>query len=112
MRKLNQEARQVDAPTDVLSFELPPDFRRQGMMGQLVVCLPILREQARKLKHPERDELKILVAHGLLHLLGFDHEKGPKAARDMELLESRLLGKQSISQGLIRRNHSCIDRGR
>ncbi|MDR3606782.1 MAG: rRNA maturation RNase YbeY [Oligoflexia bacterium] len=122
MRKLNREARGKDRPTDVLSFELPEGFRRQGLIGQLVICLPVLKSQARELGHAESTELRVLIVHGLLHLLGFDHEKGPAAAREMARLEDRILGSgrkgratshsspaSPASPGLIRRVHSCIN---
>lgn len=110
MRRLNQDTRGKDQPTDVLSFELPEAFRKQGMIGQLVICLPMLRAQARQLGHSDQAELQVLVVHGLLHLLGFDHEKGAQAAREMGRYEARLLGEKADARGLIRRNQPCIDR--
>jgi probable rRNA maturation factor len=109
MRRMNREVRGKDRPTDVLSFELPAEFRKQGLIGQLVLCLPVLKAQARELKHAEKEELRVLIVHGFLHLLGFDHEKGPAAARKMARLEARLLGKKTAARGLILRNHSCTE---
>jgi rRNA maturation RNase YbeY len=103
MRQLNRETRGKDQPTDVLSFELPLSFRSQGLLGQLVICLPVLKAQARQLGHSQAQELQVLLVHGLLHLLGFDHEKSPRAAREMGLLEERLLGQTKGHKGLIRR---------
>jgi probable rRNA maturation factor len=91
MRRLNREYRGKDRPTDVLSFSAPAVFRRQGVLGELVVCLPVLRLQARRLGHAERTELLVLLAHGALHLLGLDHERGAREERAMARAETRLL---------------------
>jgi rRNA maturation RNase YbeY len=109
MSKLNHEARGKNQPTDVLSFELPQSFRNQGLLGQLVICLPVLKEQAKAMGHTEGRELEVLVVHGLLHLLGFDHEKSPQSARQMGRLESKILTqmertpRQRPLKGLIQR---------
>jgi rRNA maturation RNase YbeY len=92
MRQLNREARGKDKPTDVLSFELPPSFRTQGLIGSIVICLPVLKAQAKAQRHAAATELEVLVVHGLLHLLGYDHERGPRAARVMAGLERKLIG--------------------
>jgi probable rRNA maturation factor len=92
MRRLNREWRGKDRPTDVLSFPAPAVFRRAGVLGELVVCVPVLREQARRLGHAERVELLVLLAHGALHLLGLDHERGAREERAMTRAEARLLG--------------------
>jgi probable rRNA maturation factor len=91
MRRLNREYRGKDRPTDVLSFPAPAVFRKQGVLGELVVCLPVLRAQALRLGHAERTELLVLLAHGALHLLGLDHERGPREERAMARAEARLL---------------------
>jgi rRNA maturation RNase YbeY len=104
MSKLNDEARGKKQPTDVLSFELPQSFKNQGLLGQLVICFPVLKAQAKALGHTEAQELEVLVVHGLLHLLGFDHEKSPQAAREMGRLESKILGPL---KGLIQRERPC-----
>ena len=107
MKNLNFEARGKNQPTDILSFELPTPFKRQGMLGELVVCLPVLKRQAASMKHTEEGELLVLVVHGLLHLLGFDHEKGAPEARRMARFEAALLtGGKASQQGLIHRSRS------
>ena len=70
MRALNREWRGMDLPTDVLSF---PSGDR-GFLGDLVIDVPYAARQARRRGHPVAREVKILLAHGLLHLLGYDHE--------------------------------------
>ena len=70
MRGLNREWRAMDRPTDVLSFPSgEPDF-----LGDVVVDVPYAARQARRLGHSLEREVKVLLAHGILHLLGYDHE--------------------------------------
>jgi probable rRNA maturation factor len=80
MRVLNRRFRRIDRPTDVLSF---PSFeaaesrvaaRRGEFVGDLVIDVPYAARQARLLGHALGREVQILLAHGLLHLLGYDHE--------------------------------------
>ena len=82
MRTLNRRFRGVDAPTDVLSFPPAPDPPRpprrlppDGFLGDLVIDVPYAARQARRRGHGVAREVQILLAHGLLHLLGYDHEK-------------------------------------
>lgn len=70
MRALNRRWRRVDRPTDVLSFP----SGEPGPLGDLVVDVPYAARQARRLGHPLAREVQILLAHGVLHLLGHDHE--------------------------------------
>ena len=64
---------------------------REGQLGEVVICLPVLKRQARERGHSEVAELEILLVHGALHLLGFDHELGPKQAAAMARWEGKLL---------------------
>ncbi len=74
LRSLNRAFREVDAPTDVLSFatdERPrPDTR---YLGDVIISYPKAREQAVAGRHAVEAELQLLVVHGVLHLLGHDH---------------------------------------
>jgi probable rRNA maturation factor len=112
MKALNGLYRGKHYATDVLSFDAPPVFRKMGVLGELILCWPTLRSQAREQKHSEAAELRVLLVHGLLHLLGFDHEKGPRAARQMQLQEAALLKRLRVSskgeakRGLIARSRS------
>jgi probable rRNA maturation factor len=76
MRTLNRKFRRVDRPTDVLSF-LP--FRdsssSSSFLGDLAIDVPYAARQARRRGHALSREVQILLAHGLLHLLGYDHEQ-------------------------------------
>jgi probable rRNA maturation factor len=104
MTALNARYRGKRRPTDVLSFPAPKAFRAAGHLGELVICLPVLRAQAREHLHAPEQELRVLLSHGLLHLLGFDHEKGEAQARAMSRWEARLLGTKASGLGLIRRS--------
>lgn len=100
MTQLNHLYRKKKQPTDVLSFEAPQVFKKTGHLGELVICLPVLKLQARELGHSDKTELRVLLAHGILHLLGLDHEKSVKESRKMSLFESKLL---KSPKGLIHR---------
>jgi len=105
IQKLNARYRQKDYATDVLSFGAPEPFWSSGYLGELVIALPVLKKQAREYKHSPQAELAILLAHGLLHLLGMDHEKGARHAKDQAEWEARLLafGDVAPDRGLIER---------
>lgn len=111
MRKLNKRHRRKDTPTDVLSFEqdLKSSPRGYLFLGDLVICMDVARRQAREHKHSERVELTILLVHGILHLLGFDHEKSSAAAKKMSALEAKVLKKLGEkNSGLVSRSHEAI----
>lgn len=88
IRKLNRDWRGKDQATDVLSFEQDP---KAGVLGDIVISLDTARRQAKEGGRPVSDELSRLLAHGLLHLLGHDHEK-PAEAKRMAKAEVALLG--------------------
>lgn len=91
MKNLNWKYRHKRKATDVLSFPTPSVFRDQGHLGDLVICLPTLKSQARELGHSSDRELSVLLVHGILHLLGLDHETSPREARQMARFEALLL---------------------
>jgi rRNA maturation RNase YbeY len=101
MTRLNSQYRGKKYATDVLSFTAPEMFSRAGWLGELVICVPVLKRQARELEHTPEQELDVLLAHGILHLLGLDHEKGPRHAAKMARWEKQLLPAKSA--GLIGR---------
>ena len=79
IQQLNRHYRDMDAPTDVLSFSQDPDYATpigQGKIpaGDVVISLESLRRNARVRLIPEEEELKRLLIHGILHLEGMDHE--------------------------------------
>lgn len=113
MRKLNKMYRGSNRVTDVLAFgdksvlpylakafprlkkgqEVefiePPDGVKR--LGEVIICYPRARKQARRLGHSLEKELTILLIHGILHLLGYDHEKGGAAEEEMKKMEAEIL---------------------
>jgi probable rRNA maturation factor len=75
LRSLNRAFRNVDAPTDVLSFATDEQPRPDTIyLGDVIISYPMAREQAKNGGHPVEAELQLLVVHGVLHLLGHDHD--------------------------------------
>lgn len=72
MKKLNKKYRGKGKPTDVLSFEL----KEKNYLGEIVICPEVVKEK--------KEEIIEVFVHGILHLLGYDHEKSKKEARMME----------------------------
>jgi len=101
VRQLNRDYRDIDEPTDVLAFSareeaagLPPFIPPpDGVLhlGEVIISYPQALIQAEEHGHPLQKELAILLIHGLLHLLGYDHEKSD-AKRKMRAREKELLG--------------------
>ncbi len=106
VRRLNRDYRGVDETTDVLafcmlsqneadsSFALPPDGVTR--LGEVIISYPQAVEQASEQGHSSERELALLIIHGILHLLGYDHEEAEEEskmrARERELLERCLPG--------------------
>jgi len=86
LRRLNREFRGKDKATDVLSFPAAEEMADQ-FAGDLAISLDTARRQAAAHGHTLRDEVRILLLHGLLHLDGMDHETdhGEMAAKEIEL---------------------------
>jgi probable rRNA maturation factor len=92
MRKINKKHRDIDTTTDILSFpmdSLDEDFPVLSL-GDLVISVERATEQADERKHSLGVELKHLLVHGVLHLLGYEHKKTPDP---MRVLEKALLKK-------------------
>lgn len=87
-RKLNRNWRGKDKPTNVLSFPagevIDPETQRQAL-GDLVICTPVVAREAREQHKPLPAHWAHMVVHGVLHLLGYDHEN----ERDAQRMESR-----------------------
>lgn len=109
IHRLNLQYRGIDRPTDVLSFpqidyEAPADFSRaeeaeaglfnpdtgELFLGDIIISLDRVKEQAENYGHGEKREFAFLVAHSMLHLLGYDHMTEEEAA-DMEARQSAVL---------------------
>ena len=89
-RRLNREFRGRDYATNVLTFVYESEDTK-ALSGDLVLCVPVLKREAREQRKTFREHCAHLVIHGALHLQGYDHASG-KDARVMEALETRLLG--------------------
>jgi len=117
VRALNLRYRGVDGATDVLSFpvESYPRTQRSGrkerpssprspaaspLLGDIVIARGVARRQAREARHSEQTELRVLALHGLLHLIGYDHERD---GGRMRRVEQRLRRKGRLREGLIER---------
>jgi probable rRNA maturation factor len=108
VRALNRTFRRRDYTTDVLSFpsSSPPTadefsvVEPDSSLGEIVIARGVARRQARTAGHPELTELKVLALHGLLHLLGYDHEHDEG---EMDVVERRLRRKGGLREGLIER---------
>jgi probable rRNA maturation factor len=91
MRKLNAHFRKKDYPTDVLSFpagdELPTGVQ---LLGDVIISVEKAKEQAKARRRTVDEELVTLLIHGIVHLLGYDHERSPKDARIMDRLEKKI----------------------
>lgn len=96
IRALNRAFRRKDQVTDVLSF--PSDT--PGFLGDVAIGRGAAARQARSLGHSAATELRILALHGILHLLGYDHERD---RGEMRRLEARLRRKGGLPAGLIER---------
>ncbi len=96
MEQLHLEWMDLPGPTDVMSFpmdELRPGTATapaEGLLGDVVICPQVASIQAERGGHPAQDEMSLLLTHGILHLLGFDHEE-PEERREMFELQDRLL---------------------
>ena len=88
MRILNKRYRGRDRVTDVLSF--PPTLSGAHSLGELVFCPQRVKRQAKQNRHSYRRELAYLSLHGLLHLLGFEHENGGEEATQMYGLQDSI----------------------
>jgi probable rRNA maturation factor len=99
LQRLNRGFRGKDTPTDVLSFPCPtPD----GALGDIAISAHRAAEQAREFGHPVETEICILMLHGLLHLMGYDHETDRGRMRRAETRWRRALG---LPAGLVERAH-------
>lgn len=104
MQKMNLQFRGIDAPTDVLSFaadappvdlpDVPP------YLGDLLIAYPYAAVQAARAGHPLHDSLALLVVHGTLHLLGYDHDTPENKAR-MWAAQEAALQSLGISSAIV-----------
>ncbi|MBI1873742.1 MAG: rRNA maturation RNase YbeY [Acidobacteria bacterium] len=106
IRSLNRRYRRLDRSTDVLSFPALSftgprrTSQRDSHLGDVAISLDTARRQARELGHSVRTELRVLALHGLLHLLGYDHERDPG---EMARVERRLRRRGGLAHSLTER---------
>lgn len=102
--RLNKTYRQRPGATNVLSFpfESPPGTDI-SLLGDIVICAPVVRQEARDQSKSLRSHWAHMVVHGALHLLGFDHLKASDAD-EMEATEARILDELGIDNPYIPRN--------
>jgi len=93
MRHLNAKYRNMDKTTDVLSF--PSEEKLPGgiaLLGDVIISVEQARRQARERKKTLQSEMATLLIHGILHLLGYDHERSQRQAKIMGRMERKLYG--------------------
>ena len=101
VRALNRRYRKRNVPTDVLSFP----SGETGYLGDVVIAAGVAKRQAREGGHSLGTELRVLALHGLLHLLGYDHERDDGR---MARVERRLRRRGGLREGLIERTPGPI----
>lgn len=92
IHKINREYRNIDRATDVLSFpmfqpdEIKEAKKREEVLGDIIVCIPIVKKQAIEYEHSEEREFAYMLVHGFYHLMGYDHmvEEDKIKMRDKE----------------------------
>lgn len=116
IHKMNREFRQVDRPTDVLSFPMmeydaPADFEGNAfqstmtvspdsgevLLGDIVLCADVIKEQAKEYGHSELREFSFLVVHSMLHLFGYDHMEEAERL-EMEDRQRRIMQELEINR--------------
>jgi probable rRNA maturation factor len=102
MRPLNAKYRKKNKTTDVLSFPADhPATAKRILLGDVIISVEQARRQAKERNHSLKREMVILLIHGILHLLGYDHERSPRQAKIMANLEGKLLN-HLCERGLIK----------
>ncbi len=102
IRKLNKFWRGKNRATDVLSFPFAGEkSKKKGefveapagveFLGEIFICLPYAKKEARRQNIPLEKELETLLVHGILHLLGYDHERSEKEEKEFFALQEKIL---------------------
>ncbi|MDE0151238.1 MAG: rRNA maturation RNase YbeY [Bdellovibrionales bacterium] len=91
MKKLNRTFRSKNKPTDVLSFAPSENFSsKQAELGEIVLCTSYIKNMG---QGPVRERTAYAILHGILHLLGFEHEKNPQSAKKMYNIQDQIFEK-------------------
>lgn len=105
IRRLNNENRGVDRVTDVLSFpmferksDICKDESGSAFLGSMVICRKRAQEQAKEYGHSVKREAAFLAVHSILHLLGYDHEKGKAEEQEMFSKQEAVLNSMGITR--------------
>lgn len=96
MKRLNHQYRGKDYATDILSFE----SAEEDVVGELVLCLTTINAQSMRTGLSKRGELGYMLVHGVLHLLGYEHEGGGPAEAEMFALQDSLYARLAERVGL------------
>lgn len=91
IKKINKKFRHKNKPTDVLSFLI----NEKQYLGEIIICPEVVKENAKKYKTTVKQEMMKVFIHGILHLLGYEHEKTKKEAEIMEKKQEKYLSKIS-----------------
>jgi probable rRNA maturation factor len=96
IKKLNNKYLKKNKPTDVLSFPYNTDFLKEtknlkDSLGEIVICPFVVEKNAKQFNVSIKRELSKMLIHGILHLLGYEHEKGEKRAKEMKKRENYYL---------------------
>lgn len=106
IQRLNRNYRQIDRPTDVISFALQDevegeiDIIGEGIplaLGDIVISVDKVKDQAKEYEHSFERELSFLAVHGFLHLLGYDHSR-PEEEKEMFQKQEQLLGEFGLGR--------------
>jgi probable rRNA maturation factor len=101
MQRLNAKYRQKNYPTDVLSFAADRNLPVEtGLLGDVIISVEKAAQQAKERRRTLEEEMITLLIHGVVHLLGYDHERSSKDARVMGRLEKKI-HRQLCERGLI-----------
>ena len=94
---INREYREIDAPTDVLSFPLFEEAGGTRMLGDIVLSLEKCRAQAAEFGHSFERECAFLTVHSTLHLLGYDHVNGEEEEQDMRERQTAIVNGMGLA---------------
>ena len=113
MRSLNRQYRGKDRTTDVLAFAMrEAPHSSAGLLGDVVIAVPTAVRQAKQGQRSLDEELTVLLVHGILHLCGYDHERGEKEARRMHRRERMILRSiGSLPKRVLRTRHDITQHG-
>lgn len=102
IQQLNRQYRGIDTPTDVLSFEAGYQDPETNMtyLGDIIISYPQAKAQAESRDHTLEDEIQLLVVHGTLHLLGYDHGE-PDQKAHMWTAQAAILKRLGISEQVV-----------